>query len=211
MVLASDYSITREGLRSLFRHGAEIEIVGEATTILATPTVVRELAPDVALIDVGVLARERGLHAVAEIAHDSPKSRVIILTDNSDLPYARSMLAKGVSGYVLQQSESTQLFSAVRDVTCGGKFIDPSFGNDLLWHMVSNGKKSARATLSRRELEVLKALAHGYTNNELAKVLKVSVKTVETYRLRIYKKLGLHNRADIVAYALTHRLLSQHA
>lgn len=208
MVLSSDYTITREGLRSLFRQAPEVAIVGEAESVIETPQKVREFLPDVVLIEISVPGRSFGLRAVAEIADDSPKARVIVLTNNDDLSYARSMLAQGVSGYLLKNVDTLQLFSAVRNVRSGGRFIDPALGNDLAWYAVERKRRGARPILSRRELEVLRALVRGLTNNQAAHLLKLSVKTVETYRSRIYRKLHASSRAEIVEYASTHRLFA---
>jgi DNA-binding NarL/FixJ family response regulator len=208
MVVASDYTLTREGLCSLFREAPEVAIVGEAESIVVTPKRVKELVPDVVLIEISVPGRAPGLRAVAEIGNHSPESRIVVLTNNSDLPYARSMLAKGVSGYLLKTTDSLQLFTAVRNVRRGGNFIDPTLSGDLLWHTVSKKSNPIRPILSRRELEVLKALVRGYTNSQIAHLLKLSVKTVETYRLRLCRKLHVRNRAEIVEYASTHRLVN---
>jgi two-component system response regulator NreC len=206
MVLSSDYTITREGLRSLFREAPEVAIVGEAESVIATPQKVRELVPDIVLIEISVPGRSPGLRTVVEIADHSPKAGVIVLTNNTDLPYARSMLAKGVSGYLLKNTDTSQLFTAVRSVRSGGRFIDPALGTNLMWHTVEGKRRAARPVLSRRELELLSALVRGLTNNEAAHLLKLSVKTVETYRSRIYRKLHVRSRAGIVEYASTHRL-----
>lgn len=206
MVLSSDYTITREGLRSLFRQAPEVAIVGEAESVIATPQKVRELVPDVVLIEISVPGRSPGLQAVAEIAGHCPKARVIVLTNNSDLSFARSMLAQGVSGYLLKNTSTSQLFTAVRNVTSGGRFIDPTLGNDLVWSSVGKKRGTTRPILSRRELEVLRALVRGLTNNQAGQLLNLSVKTVETYRSRIYRKLHVRSRAEIVEYASTHRL-----
>src|SRR6266404_1257654 len=211
MVLGSDDTITREGLRSLFGRAPEVEIIGEAATLMATPKKVMELLPDVALIEVSVPNREHGLRAAADIAGQSPQVRVVVLTNNGDLPYARSMLAAGVSGFLLKNSELSQLFAAVRRVKLGGKFIDPTVSNDLVWHGIEGKTKKTRSTFSRRESEVCRALVRGYTNAQSADVLKIGVKTVETYRLRIYRKLRLSTRAELVEYALAHRLLNENA
>jgi two-component system response regulator NreC len=204
MVVASDYTLTRQGLRSLFRDAPEVAIVGEAETIASAPNRVKELSPDVVLIEIGVPGRAHGLRAVAEIGNHSPQARVVVLTNNSDLPYARSMLAKGASGYLLKNADTSQLFMAVRSVRRGGKFIDPILSGELLWHVVAKKGKTVRPTLSRRELEVMLALVRGHTNKQAAQILKLSVKTVETYRLRIYRKLHVRSRAEIVEYASTH-------
>ncbi|HEX3738362.1 MAG TPA: response regulator transcription factor [Terriglobales bacterium] len=209
MVLSSDYTITREGLRSLFREAPEVAIVGEAESVIETPQKVREFLPDVVLIEISVPGRAPGLRAVAEITDYSPESRVIVLTNNTDLPYARSMLARGASGYLSKNTDTSQLFTAVRNVTSGGRFIDPTLGNDLVWHVVERKRRAVRPILSRRELEVLKALVRGLTNTQAAHLLKLNVKTVETYRSRIYRKLHVRSRAEIVEYASLHRLFTE--
>jgi two-component system, NarL family, response regulator NreC len=211
VVLASDYKITREGLRSLFGRVAEVEIVGEAESVMAAPEKARELVPDLVLVEVGVPSRAHGLRAAALIASQSPQVRVLVLTDNSDVPYARSMLAMGVSGYLLKNSDLAQLFAAVRRLKFGGKFIDPILSNDLVWHAMDKRITKTRSVFSRRESEVFGALIRGYTNAQSADVLKLSVKTVETYRLRIYRKLHLSSRAELVEYALANQLLTNNA
>lgn len=209
MVLGSDETITREGLRSLFREAPGVAIIGESESILATPKKVRDLFPDVVLLDIGVPSRARGLQAAAEIAEQSSEAQVVVLTSNSDLPYVRSMLACGVSAYLLKSSGASQLFAAVRNVTRGDKIIDPVLGSSLAWR--THGKRTARSRpiFSRRELQVLRALVRGYTNAQSSHLLKVSIKTIETYRLRLYRKLNVRSRAELVEYALAHRLFTE--
>jgi two-component system response regulator NreC len=206
VVLSSDYAITREGLRSLLREAPEIKVTGEAETIAATPKKVRELAPDVALMELSGSSRTHGLRAVAEIAQQSPDAKIVVLTNNCDLPYVRSMLACGVSAYLLKNCTTAQLLAAVRNVTRGSRIIDPTLGSDLIWHMRDRKTRQVRPQFSRRELEVFTALMRGYTNSQSANVLGVGIKTVETYRLRLYRKLNVRSRAELVEYALAHRL-----
>ena len=209
MVLASDDTIMRAGLRSLFREIPDVEIVGEAETLIEAPEKVRELAPDVALIEVSVPSRTHGLRAVADIASRLAGVRLLILTNNSDLPYVRSMLAAGASGYLLKSCNTSQLVAAVRTLKSGGKFIDPTLGDDLVWRALDRNVKKPGPVFSQREWQIFSALVRGYTNLQSAHTLKLSVKTVETYRLRIYRKLQLRTRAELVEYALAHRLLNE--
>ena len=206
VVLGSDYAITREGLRSLLREAPEIKVIGEAETIVATPKKVRELAPDVALMELSGSSRTHGLRAVAEIVRQSPDAKIVVLTNNSDLPYVRSMLACGVSAYLLKNCTTVQLLAAVRNVTRGSRIIDPALGSDLVWHMHDRKTRHVRPQFSRRELEVFTALMRGYTNSQSANLLGVGIKTVETYRIRLYRKLNVRSRAELVEYALAHRL-----
>jgi DNA-binding NarL/FixJ family response regulator len=204
MVVASDYTLTRQGLRSLFHEAPDVSIIGDAESIAVAPSRVKELVPDVVLMEINISGSGPGLRAATEMGDQSPEVRVVVLTTNSNLHYVHSMFAVGVSGYLLKNADSSQLFMAVRSVRSGGKFIDPSLSGELLWHAIPKKRKLVRAPLSRRELEVLLGLARGYTNAQLAHALELSVKTVETYRLRIYRKLRVSNRAGIVEYASTH-------
>jgi|SRR5579862_4366329 len=207
VVLASDDTITREGLASLLRQAPGMEIIGQAHSMPATPKIVRQLAPDVALIEVSVPNRGQGLQAVAKVADESPETRIVVLTNNGDPPYVRSMLSAGASGYLLKNSETSQLFTAVRTARLGGRFIDPALGTDLVWHVIDRNVRKTRPVFSRRESEVFIALVRGYTNAQSADILKVSVKSIETYRSRIYRKLHLSTRAELVEYALAHGAL----
>jgi two-component system, NarL family, response regulator NreC len=209
IVLASDDTITREGLGSLFRQAPGVEIIGEAESLTAASNKVRELLPDVVLIEISVPGRADGLRAATDIAQQSSNARVLVLTNNSDLTYVRSMLALGVSGYLLKSSGASQLFNAVQTVRLGGRFIDPTLGNDLVWQAIDRDINKARPVFSRRESQVFSALIRGYTNAQSADVLRLSVKSVETYRLRIYRKLNLNTRAELVEYALANRLLAE--
>jgi two-component system response regulator NreC len=129
-----------------------------------------------------------------------------VLTNNKDLPYVRSMLACGVSAYLLKNCTTAHLFAAVRSVTRGSRIIDPTLGSDLVWHMHDRKIRRVRPQFSRRELEVFTALMRGYTNSQSANLLGVGTKTVETYRSRLYRKLNVRSRAELVEYALAHRL-----
>lgn len=209
VLLASDDTITRAGLRSLFLQAHGIGIIGEAKSMMDAPQKVRELAPDVVLIEITIPGRADGLRSATEIAQLSSKARVLVLTNNSDLPYVRSMLAAGVSGYLLKSSEVSQLFAAIRTVSRGGNVIDMALGADLVWHVIEKKNKKEKPTFSQRELQILKSLVRGYTNAQLAQVFKLSVKTVETYRVRLYRKLRVGSRAELVEYALANRLLVQ--
>ena len=186
-----------------------IEIIGQVPSIPATPNKVRELVPDVALIEISVPNRAQGFQAAAKVANESPKTRIVVLTNNSDPPYVRSMLAAGVSGYLLKNSETSHLFSAVRTAGLGGRYIDPTLGADLAGHAIDRNIRKTRPVFSRRELEVFSALIRGYTNAQSADVLKLSVKSIEAYRSRIYKKLHLSTRAELVEYARAHGTLTE--
>lgn len=208
LLLASDYTMVREGLRLLLRPAREIKLVGEAENLPETPKKFRELSPDVVLLDVAASDRSTGLRTLGHIVATAPDARAVVLTNNHDVSYARSMLAAGARGYVLKHSPSRELIQAVRTTAAGKKFIDPRLGDALAaTHAVSDtGVKLSR--LTQREIEVVRDLARGHTNAQTAHNLSLTVRTIETYRARILRKLHLHNRAELVHYAIAHGLLS---
>ncbi|HYA22541.1 MAG TPA: response regulator transcription factor [Terriglobales bacterium] len=207
LLLASDYTMVREGLRLLLRPAREIKLVGEAEHLPETPKKFQELNPDVVLLDVPAFDRSTGLRTLGHIVQNSPDARAVVLTNNQDLSYARSMLAAGARGYVLKHSPSRELIQAVRTTARGKKFIDPRLGDALAAHARGEiGAKPSR--LTQREMEVVRDLARGHTNAQTALHLNLTVRTIETYRARILRKLHLHNRAELVHYAIAHGLLS---
>jgi two-component system, NarL family, response regulator NreC len=208
LLLASDYTMVREGLRLLLRPAREIKLVGEAENLPETPRKFRELNPDVVLLDVAAADRSTGLRTLGHIVQASPDARAVVLTNNHDVSYARSMLAAGARGYVLKHSPSRELIEAVRTTAAGKKFIDPRLGDALATtHAVADsGVKLSR--LTQREIEVVRDLARGHTNAQTAVHLNLTVRTIETYRARILRKLHLHNRAELVHYAIAHGLMA---
>jgi two-component system, NarL family, response regulator NreC len=208
LLLASDYAMVREGLRLLLRPAREIKLVGEAEHLPETSKKYQELNPDVVLLDVPASDRSAGLRTLGHIVQNSPDARAVVLTNNHDVSYARSMFAAGVRGYVLKQSPSRELITAVRTTAAGKRFIDPRFG-DALTSTHARGEGDAKPSrLTQREVEVVRDLARGHTNAQTALHLNLTVRTIETYRARILRKLRLHNRAELVHYAIAHGLLS---
>ena len=208
LLLASDYAMVREGLRLLLRPAREIKLVGEAENLPETPKKFRELSPDVVLLDVAASDRSTGLRTLGHIVQASADARAVVLTNNHDVSYARSMLAAGARGYVLKHSPSRELIKAVRTTAAGKKFIDPRLSDALATThaMGETGAKLPR--LTQREIEVVRDLSRGHTNAQTAQNLNLTVRTIETYRARILRKLHLHNRAELVHYAIAHGLLS---
>jgi len=212
VLIADDHAILRSGLKLLVNAQADMSVVGEAADGQQAIDTARETKPDVALVDLA-MPRVSGVDALRKILQDGAKTRVVVLTMHDDPAYLRSVLAAGASGYVLKRSVDGDLLSAIRSVHNGGMFIDPSLAHILVEDVVA-GKKDASSRmkaarlLSDRELEVLRLVAGGFSNKQIAARIFVSIKTVETYRARLMSKLGLRNRSDLVRYAMHMGLLN---
>jgi len=209
VVVADDHALVRDGLRLLMGNEPDLEIVGEASDGEEAIRLAEKLQPDLVLMDL-TMPKKGGVQAIEEIKRSSPKVRVLVLTMHDDQAYLRSVLAAGGDGYFVKQAAHTELISAIRTVMRGRSYIGVSLGGGLQQIADPQPSPSGRVgaqKLSGRELEVLTALAHGFTNSQIAKRMGVSVKSVETYRARLSDKLGFRHRADLVRYALEAGLL----
>ena len=211
IVLVDDHAVLRAGLTALLNAEADMTVVGEAGDGAASLPVVADRQPDVVLLDIN-MPNMGGLEALGELRKVAPKSRVLILTMHDDQTYLRQALAQGAAGYVLKQAADTELLTAIRTVYHGGAFLHPSHAQSLLapTPVATAGQTNSNdlSLLSERELEVLKLIALGHANKEIAEMLFLSVKTVETYKTRIMEKLNLTSRAALVRFALKHGLLT---
>lgn len=212
VLIADDHAILRSGLRLLVNAQADMEVVAEASDGQHAVQSARETNPDVALLDL-TMPQFGGMRALQEIVRIGRETRVLILTMHDDPAYLRSVLAAGASGYVLKRSVDAELLAAIRAVHRGGTFVDPSLANVLVQDVLA--KRGAKAwparpvnILSARELHVLRLVAQGYTSQQIAKQIRVSVKTVETYRSRLAQKLDLKTRSDLVRFAVQMGLLT---
>jgi len=172
----------------------------------------RETKPDVALLDL-TMPRVGGMKALEEMVRDCRETRVLVLTMHDDPAYLRSALAAGASGYLLKRAVDAELIAAIRAVHRGGIFVDPRLAGVLVQDVLAKKTTKAGSTqpaniLSRRELQVLKLVALGYTSAEIAGRLFVGVKTIETYRSRLAEKLGLQSRSEVVRFAVQMGLLT---
>ena len=212
IVLVDDHAVLRAGLTALLNAEADMTVVGEAGDGAASLPVVADRQPDVVLLDIN-MPNMGGLDALGELRKVAPKSRVLILTMHDDQTYLRQALAQGAAGYVLKEAADTELLTAIRTVYHGGAFLHPSHAQALLapTTAATAGQPSTNddlSILSERELEVLKLIALGHANKEIAEMLYLSVKTVETYKTRIMEKSTLTSRAALVRFALKHGLLT---
>jgi len=210
VLVASDYEMIRSGLRQLLK-------IDEAFDLLPTdadignglPHLCQTLSPDILLIEVATNSSST-LCIPANVLAIAPYVRILVVSTNENATYVRAVFATGLLGYILKSAARSELVQAVKQIYRGRRFIDPrlkdSFVEDLVSPITTSEPQSVKR-LSRREIEVLRAVALGFTTREISKDLRVSQKTVQTYRERIYKKLGLKTRADLVHYALAHGLI----
>lgn len=206
LLLVDDHAVVREGVRALLAADHRFEIVGEAPDAASAMDAVDWLAPDVVVLDLS-LPDMNGAQLARRLKERHPDVKMLALTIHEEGGYLRGLLDAGARGYVLKRSAPSELVRAVEVVAEGGTYLDPA----LAGHLVSKiGQKhpATSAPLSEREREVVRHVAHGYSNKEIAAKLDVSVKTVETYRYRASEKLGLRSRADLVRYAIDHGWLS---
>ena len=204
ILLADDHVMMRGGLRSLVNAQADMEVVGEAGDGRAALLKARELQPDVVVMDVS-MPELNGIQATERLKGCCLKTKVLALTAYDDNGYLRQLLEAGASGYVLKRAAAEELVKAIRVVAAGGVYLDPALAGKVVSGYV--GKKKLRGALqgsglSEREEEVMRLVAWGYTNKEVASYLNISVKTVETHKTNLMEKLDLKGRADVVRYAL---------
>lgn len=202
IVLADDHSVVRAGLRALIEAQPDMEVVGEAGDGVVVLTQVEAAQPDLVVMDLS-MPRLNGLEATEQLQERAPAARVLVLSVHEDASYLRRALEAGAAGYVLKRGAVETLISAIRAVTRGEIYLDPALGATLAERVVGgNGRVAGEvAALSEREGGVLRLIAQGYSNKEIAARLDLSVKTVETYKARAMEKLSLGSRVDIVRYA----------
>ena len=204
ILLADDHKIVREGLRMLVNAQADMEVVGEADNGRMAITVVRQLEPDVVVMDVS-MPELNGLEATQRLKRLCPGIKILVLTRHADDGYLQRMLQAGASGYVLKRSASEELVRAIRYVVAGKTYLDPAVTATVVGSAL--GRHFARGsppkkTLSLREEEVLRLVARGYLNKEVAARLEISIKTAEAHKANAMQKMGMKSRIDIVRYAV---------
>jgi two-component system response regulator NreC len=206
VLVVDDHAVVRAGLRLLIDREPSMVVVDEAADANEAIFRVMEHKPDVLLIDV-TLPGESGIHAIPKLLAASPDTKILVLSMHDDPRYVREAFAAGACAYVLKEAADAEVVAAIREVAAGGSYVNPVLGARMV---AADAKEQAEARadpLSEREHEVLRLLALGHTNQEIAKSLYISVRTAETHRAHIMQKLGLTSRAELVRYALAKQIL----
>ena len=203
IVLAEDHKTVREGIKLLVNAQSDMEVVGEAGDGAAAITAVRENRPDLVVMDVS-MPEMNGLKATQKLKSEFPDLKILTLTRHDDDSFLEQLISAGASGYVLKQSAPAELINAIRIVGSGKSYLDPSLAGKV---MGSFGSRSLRgdeygSSVTGRELEILRYIALGYANKEIASKLNLSVKTVEAHKANAMRKLNMRGRIDIIRYAV---------
>ena len=210
ILLADDHAMFRAGIRALLESQSDMEVVGETADGEEAVAKVQELKPDVVLMDIGMPGMN-GLEATRAIKKTSPETNVLALSMHDSEEYFFKMLSAEASGYVLKEAPPSELYAALRAVAAGDAFFYPTVArkllDDYLRRVKAGEEKTTYDGLSGREREVLKLIAEGHTNREMAGLLYISVNTVEAHRAHIMQKLGMHSRSELVKYALRRGLI----
>ena len=207
IVLVDDHAVVRSGLRLLLDKQEDIKVVGEAGNAKDAIFRARALKPDVMLLDV-VMPGESGIEVLPKLLKESPDTKVLVLSMQDDPSYVREAFAAGASGYVLKEAADEEVVAAVREIAGGGHSVHPALGARMVAAEAQERAAAEADPLSDREREVLRLLALGHTNQEIAEQLYISVRTAESHRAHIMQKLRLGTRAELVRYALAHGLLA---
>jgi DNA-binding NarL/FixJ family response regulator len=207
VLVADDHAIVRQGICVLLAQYAGIRVIGQVSTGAQTLEQVSQLQPDVVLMDISMPGMD-GLEATREIKTRWPKTQVVVLTQHESEEYVFPLLKAGASGYVLKKAGGDELVEAIRVVSGGGTFLDPSIAQRVVEHALQAPDENSPAPrLTERESEVLRLIAEGLSTREIAEALKLSVNTVITHRSNIMEKLDVHNRAELVKYAIRKKLI----
>jgi two-component system response regulator NreC len=206
VLVVDDHAVVRAGLTMLVNAEQDLEAVGEAGSAREAILEARSTKPDVLLMDV-MMPEQSGIEVMPQLLHEFPEAKVLVLSMQDDPRYVREAFEAGASGYVLKEAADTELVTAIREVAGGGRYVNPGLGARLVAAETAERRRADEDPLSDREREVLRLLALGHTNQEIAKELFISVRTAETHRAHIMQKLRLSSRAELVRYALDQGLL----
>lgn len=207
VLLADDHSIVRAGLRRIVEESGDMKVVAEASDGREALKQVAALSPDVAVVDISMPGLD-GLEVVSRLKDTCPGMPVLILTMHEEAQYIVRAIEAGAMGYLTKQSAPEQLVTAIRRVHSGQRYITEEATEALALRIARGARhKSALDSLSMRELQVLRRLAMGHTNREIAEAYSLSIKTVDTYRMRLLKKLNLRNNAEMIRFAIQNNLI----
>jgi two-component system response regulator NreC len=209
ILIADDHGILRAGLRNLLTPDSDMQVVGEAADGAEAVRLVLRLQPDLVLMDIS-MPNMGGMDALQQITEKLPGCKVLMLTVHEDEGLLRKAIRAGASGYVIKRAAESELIGAIRTAMQGDLYIHPAMNRLLLRDLVPAGAaaRPSENTLTHRELEVLRLVARGYTNNQIADTLCISPRTVEGHRANLMAKLNLRRRVELVEYAEQHGLLT---
>jgi len=206
VVVADDHQILREGLRQLLQAGGDLAVVGEAADGHAVMEQVRALDFDVLLLDMSMPGKS-GIELIRQVKAEKPRLRILVLSMHEEHQYAVRAIRAGASGYLTKESATAQLVAAIRKVAGGGAFISAEVAERLALEAMPHAEGPRHSTLSDREYQVFRLLVSGRSVSDIAAALHLSAKTVSTHKARLMEKLGVDNNADLVHYAVRHRLI----
>ena len=210
IMLADDHETVREGLKMIVNAQDDMEVVAFAGDGLEAVAKAQELLPDVLVMDIS-MPKLNGLKATRKINEVCPQVKVLTLSRHADDGYIRELLSAGACAYVLKQSAPSELIHAIRAVAAGGKYIDPKLAGKVIGNSGERATRGeAKGNLTNRESEILRLLALGYSNKEIASRLSLSVKTVEVHKANAMRRLNLTSRIDLVRYAIFQGWLQDH-
>ncbi len=208
--VADDHKLFRDGLISLLKKSNDIEIIGEASSGQETIDKILKLNPDVALIDI-TMPELNGIEVIKRIKKYKPKINILVISMHADPFFVINSFKAGACGYMLKEDSFELLIDAIKMVKSGKKFVSSSLESMPIFQKIyfsNNENEKVDNILSPREIEILQLIAEGYTNQKIADTLCISVRTVDTHRKKIMNKLGIHNTAGLVKYAIKHRIIS---
>ncbi len=206
-LLVDDHAIMRDGIRALLSLHDDIEIVGEASEGKEAVEKAQELVPDVVVMDIAMPGMD-GLEATRRIKKNNPKVKILVLTQHDNREYILSAIKAGAAGYVPKKALGSELVSAIRAVYKGDSFLYPSAAATLIKDYLRQAEEEPYDRLTAREREILKLIAEGHTSREIADRLFISLKTVLGHRTKIMQKLDIHNRTELIRYAMRKGLIA---
>jgi DNA-binding NarL/FixJ family response regulator len=210
VVIADDHTIVREGLKQLLCAASDVEVVGEARDGHEALRVVRESEFEVLLLDLSMPGKG-GMDLIKQVKGEKPKLKILVLSMHAEHQYAVRAIRAGASGYLTKDSASTQLLSAIRKVAGGGAVISAEVAEQLALSAMPHAEGPLHASLSDREYQVFQLIVGGVSVSDIAQQLNLSVKTVSTHKARLMEKMGLANQAELIHYAIRHRLIDDSA
>ncbi len=207
VLLADDHTVVRAGLKRLVEGAGDMTVVGEASNGRETVRIARETCPDIAVVDISMPGID-GLEVISHLLTHNPNLPILVLTMHEEEQYVVRALGAGAKGYITKRSAAEQLIKAIRKVHGGGRYLDETAAESLALRIARGSRgDSPLEILSNREIQVLRSIATGQTNRQIAGDYHISIKTVDTYRSRLLRKLNLRNNAELTRFAIQNKII----